>query len=106
VGDDAELFAKLTLQRVFPILVALQVTTGESDRAGREALGQLSLFREHAPVRDQHERDALDRDVTSAYFFLISHEKPSTGSLPTIGSPMVSLPSSRAIGRFLPPLTW
>src|SRR5919108_48504 len=34
------------------------------------------------------------------FFFLISQLKPSTGSLPTIASPIESLPAMRAIGRF------
>jgi hypothetical protein len=42
----------------------------------------------------------------AGYFFLISQLKPSTGSLPTIGSPMESEPAMRAMGRFLPPFTW
>src|SRR2546423_14227813 len=84
------------------------MTARKGDRAGDERLGQFSLFRQHAVVLDEHERHTLERRalIAAQFFFLISQLKPSTASLPTIGSPMGALPASRAVRRVLAPLAW
>src|SRR5260370_42026970 len=84
------------------------MTARKGDRAGDERLGQFSLFRQHTVVLDKHESHTLERRalIAAQFFFLISHVNPSTGSLPTIGSPVVSLPSDRAIGTVVPPFAW
>ena len=73
----------------------------------QEADGEGSLRGRHdldlgpPPTAARGERETVGSG-RGQFFFLISQVKPSTGSLPTIGSPIVSEPAMRAMGMFLP----